>query len=156
MNHTEVTGKIPLYSFLLRANYDICIEMIQNGCVIDTTDKFNNSLLYTIMNSNAPIELILLLLEAGVGLKEDWIAKKQYPNKLLKKHPKVIKAIEWRMNNPLSLKQLARASLRTHLNKINSSKSIVNSVNQLEKMLPSSLHKYILLNLKELDSIFVY
>ena len=80
MNLAEITGKIPLYSFLLRANYDICIEMIQNGCEIDTTDRFNNSLLYTIMNSSAPARLILLLIEAGVGLNEEWIVKKQYPH----------------------------------------------------------------------------
>jgi hypothetical protein len=151
MNLTEVTGKIPLYSFLLRENYDICIEMIQNGCVIDTTDRFNNSFFNTIIKSNAPVELILLLLEAGVTLKEDWITKKQYPNNLLKNRPELIKAIEWRTHNPLSLKQMSRGALRKHLNKINSSKSIVGSVNQLEKMLPRSLHNYILLNLNELE-----
>lgn len=155
MNLTEITGKIPLYSFLLRANYDICIEMIQNGCEIDTTDRFNNTLLSTIIKSNAPIKLILLLLEAGVGLKEDWIVNKQYPE-YLKNNPKLIEAIEWRRGNPTSLKQIARTAVRAHLNKINRSKSILNSVNQLESMLPSSLHKYILLNFKELESICLY
>lgn len=155
MNLTEITGKIPLYSFLLRANYDICIEMIQNGCEIDTTDRFNNSLLYTIMNSSAPVKLILLLIEAGVGLNEEWLVKKQYPASL-KSQPKLVEAIEWRRKNPLSLKQLARRTVRTHLNTINKSKSIVSSVNQLEKHLPRSLHNYILLNFKELESLSMY
>lgn len=155
MNLTEITGKIPLYSFLLRANYDICIEMIQNGCEIDTTDRFNNSFLSTIIRNNAPTKLILLLLEAGVGLKEDWIVKKQYPE-YLKNNPKLIEAIEWRRRNPSSLKQIARTVVRSHLNKINRSKSIVNSVNKLETILPSSLHKYILLNFKELESVHLY
>ncbi len=44
MSITEVTGKIPLYTFLLRANYDIFIEMIKIGCEIDTHDRFNNRL----------------------------------------------------------------------------------------------------------------
>lgn len=157
MNLTEITGKIPLYSLLLRANYDICIEMIQNGCETDITDRFNNTFLYTIINSkSAPIKLILLLLEAGVGLKEEWIVKKQYPKSLVKKHPKVIQQIEWRTRNPPSLKELSRRQVRTHLNKVNNNKSIVNSVNRLEKFLPRSLHNYILLNFKELESIFMY
>lgn len=155
MNQVEITGKIPLYSFLLRANYDICIEMIQNGCEIDTTDRFNNSLLYTIMNSSAPAKLIMLLIEAGVGLNEEWLVKKQYPASL-KSQPKLVEAIEWRRKNPLSLKQSARRTVRTHLNKINQSKSIVSSVNQLEKQLPRSLHNYILLNFRELESLSMY
>lgn len=155
MNLAEITGKIPLYSFLLRANYDICIELIQNGCEINTTDRFNNSFLYTIINSKAPVKLIILLLEAGVGLREDWIVKKQYPNNMLK-YPKLVEAIEWRSRNPSSLKQIARRCLRSHLNKINRSKSIISSLNKLEKQLPRSLHNYILLNFNELESVCLF
>jgi hypothetical protein len=155
MNITEITGKIPIYSFLLRANYDIFIEMLKNGCEIDTHDRFNNTLLKTLLNSNAPIKLISLLLEAGVGLKEDWIRKKQYPKNLVKKYPKLVNAIEWRLRNPAPLKELARKAVRAHLNKINKCKSIVNSVNKLEKLLPSCLQDYILLNLNSLESILL-
>jgi ankyrin repeat protein len=145
----EITGKQPLYSFLLRANYDMCVELIKSGCELDTTDRLGNSLLCTLMNSNAPIKLILLLLEAGIGLKELSLNGK-FQDKI-QKDPKLFKAIEYRLKNPPSLKEIARKSLRLHLNKINRSKSIVNSVSKLEKILPSSLQDYILLNLNNFN-----
>jgi hypothetical protein len=106
-----------------------------------------------VINSNAPIKLILLLIEAGVDLKEEWILKKQYPKNMVKKNPLVVNAIEWRLKNPAPLKQMARNILRVHFFKINKRKSIVNSVNKLEKLLPSSLQDYIFLNLNKLESI---
>lgn len=151
MNYKEITGKQPLYSFLLRANYELCFELIKSGCELDTTDRLGNSLLNTLMNSNAPIKLILLLLEAGIGLKE---LGSKMPEKV-QKDPKLLKAIQYRLKNPASLKELARKSLRTHLNKINQSKSIVNSVYKLEKILPSSLQDYVLLNLNKIESILI-
>ena len=151
MNFKEITGKQPLFSYLLRANYDICVELIKSGCELDTKDRLGNTLVNTLMNSNAPIQLILLLLEAGIGLKE---FQEKIPD-LKRKDPKLLIAIEFRLKNPPSLKEIARKSLRLHLNKINRSKSIVNSVSRLEKLLPSSLQDYILLNLNKIESILI-
>ena len=151
MNFKEITGKQPLFSYLLRANYDICVELIKSGCELDTTDRLGNTLLNTLMNSNAPIKLILLILQAGIGLKE---FQKKIPEKILK-DPKLFKEIEFRLKNPTSLKEIARKSLRLHLNRINHYKSIVNSVSKLEKLLPSSLQDYILLNLNTIEFILI-
>ena len=152
MNLCEITGKIPLYNFILRANYDICVEMIKCGCKVDTMDRLGNSLLYTIINSNAPLKIILLLLEAGIDLNEIWLKRKEYPRKMIQKHPSLVDFIEWKRRNPPSLKELARKSLRLHLNIINSSKSIIKSVNKLEKMIPSSLQDYVLFNFNSFDN----
>lgn len=152
MNLCEITGKIPLYNFILRANYDICVEMIKSGCKVDTIDRLGNSLLFTIINSNAPIKIILLLLEAGIDLNEIWLKKREYPRKMIQNHPNLVSFIEWRRRNPPSLKELARKSLRLHLNIINSSKSIITSVNKLEKMIPSSLQDYVLFNFNLFDN----
>jgi hypothetical protein len=151
MNFKEITGKQPLFSYLLRANYDICVELIKSGCELDTTDRLGNTLLNALMHSNAPIKLILLLLEAGIGLKE---FQEKIPEKF-QKDPKLFKAIEFRLKNPPSLKEIARKSLRLHLNRINHYKSIVNSVSKLERLLPSSLQDYILLNLNKIESILI-
>ena len=151
MNICEITGKMPFYTYICRANYDMCVELLKNGCELENIDKLGNSLLYTIMHScNAPVRLILLLLEAGVALdKEEWIQRKQYPKRLLQKYPKLFKAIEWRLKNPPSLKELARKSLRNHLNKVNRSKSIISSVTRLASILPTTLQDYVLLNLNK-------
>jgi ankyrin repeat protein len=141
MNICEITGKMPLFGFVLRDNFDVCIEMLKSGCDIENIDRCGNSLLYAILNSNAPIKFILLLLEAGVALN-----RKEWKDcRIMKKYPKLAKAIEYRKRNPPSLKELARRSLRVHLNKVNQAKSIVNSVNKLEKSIPASLQDYILL-----------
>ena len=143
MNICEITGKMPLFGFVLNDRFDVCMEMLKNGCDIENIDRCGNSLLYAILNSNAPLKFILLLLEAGVSLnKQEWKDKKC---RILRKYPKLAKAIEYRSKNPPSLKELSRRSLRLHLNKINQSKSIVKSVTKLEKLLPSSLQDYILL-----------
>lgn len=143
MNICEITGKVPFFGFVLRNQFELCYEMLKNGCDIENIDRSGNSLLYAILNSNAPIRFILLLLEAGVALnKNEW---KDKQCRMMKKYPKLAQAIEYRLKNPPSLKELARRSLRLHLNKINQSKSIVNSVNKLKKHLPSSLQDYILL-----------
>ena len=152
MNFKEITGKQPLYSFLLRANYESCVELIKSGCELDIADRLGNSLFSTLMNTNVPIKLILLLIEAGIGLKEFQDGK--YSEKI-QKDPKLLEAIQYRLKNPPTLKEMSRKSLRLHLNKINRSKSIVNSVSKLEKILPSSLQDYILLNLNKFESILI-
>lgn len=151
MNICEITGKMPFYTYMCRANYDMCIELLKNGCELENIDKLGNSLLYTIMhNCDAPVRLILLLLEAGVALdKEQWIQRKEYPKNLLRKYPRLFKAIEYRLHNPCSLKELARKSLRLHLTKVNRNKSILNSVSQLAPLLPTTLRDYVLLNLNK-------
>ena len=155
MNICEISGKMPFFSFILKNSFDMCLELIKNGCILENRDKLGNSLLYTLINSNAPVGLILLLLEAGVDLDEEWILRKNYPKKL-KDHPKLVNAIEDRLRNPRSLKEVSRKALRTHLIKINRSKSILKSINGLEKMIPSSLQDYVSLNLKnKYESILI-
>jgi ankyrin repeat protein len=150
MNTCEITGKTPLFTFICRANYDICVEMLKNGCTIENIDKLGNTILFAILHNNAPIRIILLLLEAGYPLnKEEW-------QKLVSKYPKLVKLIERKMRNPASLKELARKALRLHLNKINNNKSILNSVNKLKEHLPSSLQDYMLLNIKSDKNTFLY
>ena len=137
MNICEITGKVPFFGFVLRNQFELCYEMLKNGCDIENIDRSGNSLLYAILNSNAPIRFILLLLEAGVALnKNEW---KDKQCRMMKKYPKLAQAIEYRLKNPPSLKELARRSLRLHLNKINQSKSIVNSVNKLKSIKTSSI-----------------
>lgn len=150
MDLCEVTGKMPLFTHLISANYDMCIEMLKNGCNLENKDRLGNSLLYALMNSNAPVKLISLLLEAGISLgKEEWLKQRQYPKRLVQKYPKLVNLIEYKLKNPPTLKEIARKSLRLHLSQINRSKSILNSVSKLEKHLPSTLQDYILLNLNK-------
>ena len=155
MNICEISGKMPFFSFILRDNFDICVELLKSGCDLKNRDKLGNSLLYALINSNAPVRLILLLLEAGIDLAdEDWIQTRKYPKKL-QKHPHLVNAIEWRLKNPPSLKEIARKSLRTHLIKINRSKSILKSVSRLEKFLPSCLQDYVCFDLNKFKSILI-
>lgn len=156
MNICEVTGKMPLFTYICGANYDMCVEMLKNGCGLENIDRLGNSLLNALVNSNAPVSLIALLLEAGVALeKEEWAQRRKYPKKLAQKCPKLISLIEYRLRNPPSLKEMSRKALRLHLNKVNQSKSILNSVFKLEKLLPSSLQDYILLNLNKFESVLL-
>ncbi len=151
MNICEITGKMPFFTFILRTNYDICVELLKSGCGLDNIDRLGNSLLDTILNCNTvPIKLILMLLEAGVQFD-----RRALEARLLQKHPKLANLFEYRLRNPPSLKELSRKALRSHLNRINQCKSIVNSVNKLEKLLPSSLQDYILLNSNKLERFLV-
>lgn len=83
MSIRECTGKQPLFTCLCSAQYDMCVEMLKRGCALENVDRLGNSLLYALLNSsNAPFKLISLLLEAGISLdKQDWLQKRQYPNK---------------------------------------------------------------------------
>ncbi|CAF0709625.1 unnamed protein product [Brachionus calyciflorus] len=156
MNICEVTGKMPLFTYILNSNYEMCIEMLKNGCGLENIDRLGNSLFNALINSNAPASIISLLLEAGISFnKEEWVKKRNYPQKVVEKYPKVIDLIEYRLKNPFTLKELSRKALRQHLNKVNHSKSILNSVFKLEKVLPTSLQDYILLNLNKFESIFL-
>jgi ankyrin repeat protein len=151
MNIKEITGKMPLFNFIMQNDYDCVYEMLKNGCEIENIDRLGNSLLDALLNRTHPPEkLILLLLEAGVTLTKEQCLKQRenYPKRVLN-DPKLVKAIEWRLKNPPSLKEIARNSIRVYLNKINSNKSIINSVNRLEKHLPSTLQDYVLLNLNK-------
>lgn len=150
MNICEVTGKMPLFTYILNSNYEMCIEMLKNGCGLENIDRLGNCLFNALINSNAPIGLIALLIEAGVAINKDVISKR-----VLRKNPKLINFIEYRLRNPASLKELSRKALRTHLNKVNQNKSILNSVFKLEKHLPSSLQDYILLNLNKFESVLL-
>jgi len=154
MNICEISGKMPFFSFVLRDNYDICVELLKSGCDLKNKDKLGNSLLFALINSNAPVGLILLIL-SGIDLAdEDWIQNRKYPKKL-QKHPNLVNAIEWRLKNPPSLKELARKSLRSHLIKINHSKSILKSVSRLEKHLPAELQDYVCFDLNNFKSILI-
>lgn len=156
MNICEVTGKMPLFTYILSSNYEMCIEMLKNGCGLENIDKWGNSLFNALINSNAPASIIALLLEAGISFNnEEWVKRRNYPQKVVEKYPKLINIIEYRLKNPLSLKELSRKALRDHLNKVNQSKSILNSVFKLEKVLPTSLQDYILLNLNKFESILL-
>lgn len=188
MSIRECTGKQPLFTFICSAHYDsrlyeMCVEMLKRGCDLNNVDRLGNSVLHALLlNGNAPLSLIWLLLEAGLTIdKVDLLQKDEYPNKklikfrlifksilkskiliiceffsrLLQKYPKLVNLIEYKLKNPPSLKALARNSLRMHLNKVNSSKSILNSVKKLENLLPSTLQEYILLNLNQLKSILI-
>jgi ankyrin repeat protein len=157
MDLCEVTGKMPLFTYICSNNFDMCIEILKNGCGLDNKDRQGNSLLFALINSNAPIKLIALLLEAGISVaKEEWIRKRQYPNKrLFQKYPKLLNLIEYKLKNPPTLKELARKALRLHLNRINRSKSILGSVSKLDRHLPSALQDYILLNLNTLETILI-
>ncbi len=141
MNICEITGKMPIFTYILNAHYDMCIEMLKSGCNLENIDRLGNSLFQVLVRSNAPLKLILLLLEAGLAFE------KEDSKVLVEKYPKLIKIIDFKLKNPPSLKELARKSLRSHLNKVNNSKSIVNSVQKLEKFIPTALQDYILLNL---------
>lgn len=150
MNICEITGKMPLFTYILSAHYDMCFEMLKNGCDLENIDRLGNSLFNVLIKSNAPLKLILLLLEAGLAFeKEEWVRNKQYTQVLVEKYPELIKLIEYKLKNPPSLKEAARKSLRTHLNKVNNSKSIVSSVLKMDKILPSTLQDYVLLNLNK-------
>ena len=154
MDICEISGKMPFFSFILRDNFDICVELLKSGCDLKNKDKLGNSLLFALINSNAPVGLILLIL-SGIDLAdEEWILNKKYPKKL-QRQPKIVSAIEWRLKNPPTLKELARKSLRSHLNKINHSKSILKSVSKLEKHLPAELQDYVCFNLKHFKSILI-
>lgn len=153
MNIREVTGKMPLFTYILNSNYDMCIEMLKNGCDLENIDRLGNTLFNALINSNAPAGIIALLLEAGISLNnEEWVKRRNYPQKVVEKYPKVIDLIEYRLKNPLTLKELSRKVLRDHLNKVNKSKSILGSVFKLEKFLPTCLQDYILLNLNKFES----
>lgn len=153
MNIREVTGKMPLFTYILSSNFDMCIEMLKNGCDLENIDRLGNTLFNALINSNAPIGIIALLLEAGISFtNEEWVKRRNYPQKVVEKYPKVIDLIEYRLKNPLTLKELSRKALRDHLNKVNKSKSILGSVFKLEKFLPTCLQDYILLNLNKFES----
>jgi ankyrin repeat protein len=146
MNICEITGKMPLFTYILSAHYDMCVEMLKNGCDLENIDRLGNSLFQVLIKSNAPLKLILLLLEAGFAFeKEEWVKNKQYTQVLVEKYPKLVDLIDYKLKNPPSLKEIARKSLRIHLNKINNNKSIVSSVLKLNKILPAALQDYILL-----------
>ena len=85
MNIRECTGKIPLFTCICEAQFDMCVEMLKRGCDLDNVDRYGNSLLYALLlNGNAPVKLISLLLEVGLFSKDkkaDWLQKRQYPNK---------------------------------------------------------------------------
>lgn len=155
MNIREVTGKMPLFTYILNSNYDMCIEMLKNGCDLENIDRLGNTLFNALINSNAPAGIIALLLEAGISFNEEWVKRRNYPQKVVEKYPKVIDLIEYRLKNPLTLKELSRKVLRDHLNKVNKSKSIIGSVFKLEKFLPTTLQDYILLNLNKFESILL-
>ena len=150
MNICEITGKMPLFTYILSAHYDMCVEMLKNGCNLENIDRLGNSLFQVLIKSNAPLKLILLLLEAGIAFeKEEWVRNKEYTKVLIEKYPKLVSLIDFKLRNPPSLKEIARKSLRSHLNRINKNKSIVNSVLKLDKIIPTTLQDYILLNLNK-------
>jgi hypothetical protein len=156
MNIREITGKMPLFTYILSAHYDMCVEMLKNGCDLENIDRLGNSLFQVLIMSNAPLKLILLLLEAGFAFeKEEWVRNKQYTQVLVEKYPKLVKLIDYKLKNPPSLKEIARKSLRVHLNKINHSKSIVSSVLKLDKILPTALQDYVLLNLNKYERLLI-
>ena len=151
MSLCEITGKMPLFTCILHDKFDVCIEMLRSGCcALENIDRLGNSLLSVALGKSDALaaRLILCLLEAGVALNErerqEW-----RDNRLVKKYPTLAKRIEYRLRNPSSLKELARNALRGHLNKVNRSKSIVDSVVKLGQTatLPTSLQDYVLLNL---------
>ena len=43
MNICEISGKMPFFSFVLRDNYDICVELIKSGCDLKNKDKQKNT-----------------------------------------------------------------------------------------------------------------
>ena len=90
MSIRECTGKVPLFTCICAAQFDMCVEMLKRGCDLDNVDRFGNSLLYALLlNGNAPVKLIALLLEVGLLSKDkkaDWLQKRQYPNKMFVFH----------------------------------------------------------------------
>ena len=146
MDVKEITGKTPLFTYFCRANYDMCIELLKHGPQLETIDRLGNSLLYAVIHSNAPVKFIVLLIKAGVCLnKENWLIKRIFPARLQKRYPKLISYIEWHAQNPLSLKELCRKSIRNYLNEINKNTSMLKHV--LHLPVPNVLQDYILFNL---------
>lgn len=146
MNVKEITGKTPLFTYICRSNYESCLQLLKHGSEVEINDRLGNSLIYVVAHSNAPIQLLVLLLEAGINLnKEPWFDQKLFPSRLKKKYPKLVKFMEWRARNPLKLKELCRKAIRNHLYEANRNKSVISRVQNLP--VPVCLRDYMLFNL---------
>lgn len=147
MDMVEITGKTPLFSYFCRSHYDLCLELLKHGSEIEIIDRLGNSLFSFIAHSNAPIQFIVLLMEAGISFnKEPWVSNnKTFPQRLRKKYPKLMNYMQWRARNPYSLKEICRKAVRSHLYNVNSNKSVLNRV--LHLPVPTTLQDYILFNL---------